>query len=139
MIKAIITSKKMGGPEGGGCSANTWVAVPYTVESTLATSGSFSVKHNAALGIMRMHFAGEKISAFTIGMKVVTPTLPKAIPEIQKAVIGFDLWNTSTTGRHPMGIDVNTNGTVTVVAQTVNQGSGAVPTPGFMWDDSRHC
>jgi hypothetical protein len=108
-------------------AANTWVDVPYTAESGVAMSGTFSVKYNAALGIMRIHFTGEKISTFTIGMKVMTLTLPKAIPDIQRAVIGFDLGNTSTTGRQPMGIDVNTNGIVAVFAYTADQGTGAFP------------
>ena len=108
--------------------ANTWVDVPYTAEDGFDASG-FRVKYNAALNIMRIHFEGNVVTTFSIGMRLFTVTLPKSISYTRRGFMSLGIYNSggTQTGRNPSSIDVTTSGAINIYPKIYDQASGAVP------------
>ena len=108
-------------------AANTWAAVPYTAAANFTKLG-FSVKYNAALNIMRIRFDADVVTTFTIGMTLLTLTLPKSVSKTQRGMFGADMYTgTTQVGRMALSANVVSGGALTVFPRITTQASGAVP------------
>jgi hypothetical protein len=104
-------------------AVDTWADVPYTMDSNVTRNKCY-VKYNAALNLMRVHFSGDKISTVTLGMTIMTITLPKPISHDFVSVIGFDI---ISTGRVACVLSIRPNGILNMYPY-MTQWTGTVPT-----------